>query len=72
MPNAPENPPLEMPVINTAMEISEMRSQSIGVLCCAVNVVSLSIMGYCCLFQKSSVLELCEFFVFVLFGCRED
>jgi hypothetical protein len=29
-------------------------------------------MGYWCLFQKPSVLELREFFVFALFGCRED
>lgn len=72
MPNAPENPPLEMPVINTAMAMSEMRSQSINVLRCGVNVVGLPIMGHWCLFQKSSVLELREFFVFVLFRCGED
>jgi len=29
IPNAPENPPFEMPVIKTAMPISEMRNQSI-------------------------------------------
>lgn len=72
MPNAPENPPLEMPVINTAMAMSEMRSQSINVLRCDVNLVSLLIMGHWCLFQKPSVLELREFFVFALFGYRED
>lgn len=32
MPNAPENPPFETPVINTAIPISEMSNQSIGIL----------------------------------------
>ena len=31
MPNAPEKPPLEMPVTNTAKAMSDIRSQSIGV-----------------------------------------
>lgn len=39
MPNAPEKPPLDMPVMKTAMAMSEMKSQSIGVLCCVIVIV---------------------------------
>ena len=39
MPNAPEKPPLEIPVMKTAMAMIEMRNQSIGGLYCVIVVV---------------------------------
>jgi hypothetical protein len=39
MPNAPEKPPLDMPVMKTAMAMSEMKSQSIEILCCVIVIV---------------------------------